>query len=133
MREGVEERQRWGETTRKGEEQEEEGRDWREKEEGGGETSRRRTTTRRRRGETTRRMAMNPPNKDQRQRIEPNAGDWTTTTWDGWAQKQRVAPNGDIHKGRRAHKCGYNDSHPAPDKTTTTSPSLIEWCLPLLS
>ena len=119
-------RQRWGETTRKGKEQEE-GRDWREEEEGGGETSRRRTTTRRRRGETMRRMAMNPPNEDQRQQIEPNASNWTTTTWDEWAQKRQVAPNGDICEGRRARECSYNDSHPAPDETTTTSPLLIDW------
>jgi hypothetical protein len=70
---------------------------------------------------------MNPPNKDQRQRIEPNAGDWTTTTRDEWAQRRQVAPNGDIREGRRVHERGYNDSHPAPDETTTTSPSTIDW------
>jgi hypothetical protein len=70
---------------------------------------------------------MNPPNEDQRQRIEPNAGDWTTTTRDEWAQGRQVAPNGDICEGRRVHERGYNDSHPAPDETTTTSPSTIDW------
>ena len=70
---------------------------------------------------------MNPPNEDQRQQIEPNASDWTTTTWDEWAQKQQVVPNGDIREGRRVCECSYNDSHPTPDKTTTTSPSMIDW------
>ena len=63
---------------------------------------------------------MNPPNEDQHQRIEPNAGDWTTTMQDEWTQRRQVAPNGDIHEGRRVHKRGYNDSHPAPNKTSQT-------------
>ena len=64
---------------------------------------------------------MNPPNEDQRQQIEPNAGDWTTTMQDEWTQRQQVAPNGNIREGRRVHERSYNDSHPAPGETTTTS------------
>ena len=95
---------------------------------GRGEMSRRTSKmTRRWRSKAMRRRVMNPPNEDQCQQIEPNTGDWTTTMQDEWAQKWQVVPNGDICEGRRVRECGYNDSHPAPDETTITSPSMIDW------